>query len=69
MQELIMTKHAPKALKASYLLKANSHLEIARFKLRLMLELKLTNETVLFQTQSQLAEAGRMLGGWLKSLS
>jgi len=37
-------------------------------KLRLCLELKLANETKIFQAQSALEEIGRMLGGWLKSV-
>lgn len=69
LQELIMAKNAPKPLKAGYLIRASSHLEVATLKLRLLLELKLANETKIFQTQSQLAEIGRMLGGWLRSLS
>jgi hypothetical protein len=35
--------------------------------LRLLLELKLCNETKIFQTQAQMEETGRMLGGWLKA--
>jgi hypothetical protein len=65
---LVMGKHAPKTLKASYLLKAMAHLEVARLKLRLFLELSLANETKLFQIQAMLEESGRMLGGWIKSL-
>lgn len=69
LSELIMAKNAPKPLKASHLIKASSHQEVAVFKLRLMLELQLGNETKIFQSQSLLAEIGRMLGGWLRSLS
>ncbi|OQA03589.1 MAG: hypothetical protein BWY68_00696 [bacterium ADurb.Bin400] len=68
LSELIMAKNAPKPIKAAYLLKASGHLETATLKLRLFLELKIANETKIFQTQNKLAEAGRMLGGWLKSL-
>ena len=50
------------------LLKASSQLEISRLKLRLMLELKLVNETKLFQAQAKLQEIGRMLGGWYGQL-
>lgn len=64
---LIMAKNAPKTLKAAYLIKASSMLEVAVLKLRLVLELKFVNETKIFQTQSILAEIGRMLGGWLKA--
>ena len=66
--ELIMAKNAPKALKAGYLIRASSHLEIVRFKLRLLLEFALVNETKIFQVQAILADVGRMMGGWLKSV-
>jgi len=69
LQELIMAKNAPKSLKSAYLIRAGSHLEIATLKLRLFLELNLANKTRIFQTQAKLAEIGRMLGGWLKSLN
>lgn len=68
LSELIMAKNAPKQLKAVYLIKASSHLEITTLKLRLVLEHNIANETKVFQTQALLAEVGRMLGGWLKSL-
>ncbi len=64
---LIMAKNAPKALKASYLIRASSKLEISTFKLRVILELALANETKIFQAQAKFSEIGRMLGGWLKS--
>ena len=67
LENLILAKKAPKPLKAAYLLKADSQMEIAMLKLRLYIELKLTNETKVFQIQAMLKEAGRMLGGWLKS--
>ncbi|MEK7173092.1 MAG: four helix bundle protein [Patescibacteria group bacterium] len=69
LQELIMAKNAPKPLKSAYLIKAGSYLEISVLKLRLFLEMGITNETKIFQTQSKLAEIGRMLGGWIKSLN
>ncbi len=67
MENLIMAKNAPKPMKAAYLIKSGSQLEIAVLKLRLYLELNLANNTKIFQTQAQCAEIGRMLGGWLKS--
>jgi hypothetical protein len=67
MENLILAKNAPKPLKAAYLIRANSQLEIAILKIRLYLELKLANETKIFQAQAMLAEIGRMLGGWLKA--
>lgn len=69
LENFIMTKNAPKPLKSAYLIKAGAQQEIAIFKLRLILELKLANETKIFQAQAKLAEIGRMLGGWLKSLN
>lgn len=69
LEELIMAKNAPKPLKSPYLIRASSRLEISILKLRLFLELGVVNETKIFQTQSKLAEIGRMLGGWIKSLN
>lgn len=69
LESLIMAKNAPRPIKPAYLIKASSQLEIITLKIRLFLELNLVNETKIFQTQSKLAEIGRMLGGWLKSLS
>ena len=68
LEQLVMAKNTPKTLKAACLLKASGTLEVLTLKLRLMLELKLVNETRVFQMQSQAQEIGRMLGGWLKSV-
>lgn len=68
LEQLIMAKNVPKTMKAACLLKASGTLEILTIKLRLLLELKLVNETRVFQLQSQSREIGRMLGGWLKSV-
>lgn len=67
LEQLIMAKHAPKSIKGTYLIKAIGSLEILRLKARLLLEFKVCNETKIFQMQNQLAEVGRMLGGWLKA--
>ena len=67
MELLIMAKSAPKPLKAPHLYKADAQIEIIRLKLRLLLELKLANETKIFQLQGQVLEIGRQVGGWLKS--
>lgn len=69
MEEIVMAKNAPKPLKAQYLIKSSAYLETATLKLRLFLELKIANETRIFQLQAKLAEIGRMLGGWLKSVN
>jgi len=69
LDSLIMAKHAPKSLKASYLLKSISHLEITRLKLRLVLDFKaVKNETNIFKVQQKNQEIGKMLGGWIRSL-
>lgn len=68
LEHLILAKNAPKQLKTSYLIKAQSQLEIISLKLRLLLELRIVNETKIFQAQAMIREIGRMLGGWLKSL-
>ncbi|MFH1670768.1 MAG: four helix bundle protein [Patescibacteria group bacterium] len=68
LSELIMAKNAPKPLKAGYLIKACAHQETCMLKLRLCLELKLVNETKVFQVQSTTEEIGRQIGGWLKSV-
>ncbi len=67
LSDLIMAKNAPKSMKYSHLIKASSHLEICTLKLRLLLELNLANETKIFQAQANVAEIGRMLGGWIRS--
>lgn len=68
-QELIMAKNAPKPMKSAYLIKASSYQEVIVLKLRLYIELEIANETKIFQSQARLAEIGKMLGGWLKSLA
>lgn len=68
MSHLIMAKNAPKPHKPTYLIKVLAEQEIATLKLRLYLELKLGNETKIFQAQSTLRDIGRMAGGWQKSL-
>jgi hypothetical protein len=69
LQEEIMAKNAPRSLKSGYLIKASSHQEIISLKLRLYMGFELVNQTKIFQMQSRIAEIGRMIGGWLKSLS
>lgn len=67
LEQLVMTKNAPKPMKAAILLKASGTLEVLTLKMRLLLEKNLVNETRVFQLQAQSQEIGRMLGGWLKS--
>jgi hypothetical protein len=66
--ELILAKNAPKPLKTAFLINADANFEVAVFKLRLFLELKIANETKIFQAQAKIREIGTQLGGWIKSL-
>jgi len=68
LETLIYSKNASLPLKQTYLLKSQANLEIMTMKIRLLLELKLANETSIFQIQAKLQEVGRMLGGWIKSI-
>ncbi len=68
MESLIYAKNSPIPIKSSYLIKAQAALEILALNLRMLLELKLVNETQAFQIQSKFQEVGRMIGGWKKSL-
>ncbi|OVE79197.1 hypothetical protein BVY00_01055 [bacterium G20] len=67
-EQLCLAQTAPKLHKRAYLQRASAQLDILRLKLRLCLELKVANETRLFQYQAICSDIGRMLGGWLKSI-
>jgi hypothetical protein len=66
-KQLVLAQNAPKLQKRAHLMLANAELELVRIKIRLYLELKLANETRLFQTGALCNDIGRMLGGWIKS--
>jgi hypothetical protein len=68
MEYLILAKNAPKQNKSAYLIKSQAIQEVLTLKIRLLLELNLINSTRAFQTQSELEEIGKMIGGWLKSI-
>ncbi len=67
LKQLILAKHAPKSLKTTYLIQADTMAELTTLKLRAILELKLANETNVLKIQARLSEARRMIGGWRKS--
>jgi hypothetical protein len=69
LEQLILAKHAPKTLKASYLIKADATAELLALKLRTILELKLANETNILKIQAKLTEGRRQISGWRKSVS
>lgn len=68
LENLISAKHAPKPMKASYLIVASTKAEMLAIQLRLILELKLANETNTLKIQAKLTEARRQIGGWRKSV-
>jgi hypothetical protein len=68
LEELLIAKHAPKAVKEKFLIRANAKAELLSLQIRTILELKLANETNCLKLQAKLSEARRMLGGWLKSV-
>lgn len=69
LEQLILAKHAPKALKTTYLISADAAAELTALRLRALLELKLVNETNALKVQAKLTEARRQIGGWRKSVS
>ena len=69
LEQLILAKHAPKALKTTYLIKADANAELTALKLRAILELKIANETNILKIQAKLTEARRQIGGWRKSVT
>lgn len=66
--ELLTAKHAPKAIKEQFLIKAHAQAEVLSLQIRMILELKLANDTNCLKLQAKLTEVQRMLGGWLKSV-
>jgi hypothetical protein len=68
LEQLLIAKHAPKAVKEQFLVRANAQAELLSLQIRTILELKLANETNCLKLQAKLSEARRMLGGWLKSV-
>jgi hypothetical protein len=68
LKHLILAKHAPKSLKASYLIQADASAELTALNVRVILELNLANATNLLKIQARLSEARRMIGGWRKSV-
>ncbi|MEK7059792.1 MAG: four helix bundle protein [Patescibacteria group bacterium] len=69
LEQLTLAKHAPKPLKATYLINADAAAELTALKLRAILELKLANETNVLKLQARLSEARRQIGGWRKSVT
>ena len=69
LRQLLLAKYAPKPMKGAYLISADTEAELLTLKIRMILELKLANETNTLKLQARLAEARKQVGGWRKSLS
>lgn len=68
LENLLNAKYASRPMKAQHLLKASVFLDLLRYDLRAMLDLKVGDPTNIWKINEQIAELGRMLGGWLKSV-
>lgn len=68
LEQLIQAKHAPKAIKSTYLIEAAASSELLALQIRAMLELHLENDTNLLKLQARLNEARKQITGWRKSL-
>jgi hypothetical protein len=68
LDELLIAKHAPKAVKEQFLIRASAKAELLALEILNILELNLANETNCLKLQAKLTEARRMIGGWLKSV-
>lgn len=68
LEQLIEAKHAPKAMKSTYLIEAAASSELLALQIRAMLELNLENDTNLLKLQARLNEARKQITGWRKSL-
>lgn len=55
-------------IKAEYLRTASAKLDLLRMLFRLAKDCKCLDNKAYLELESQLHEAGRMLGGWIKSL-
>jgi len=66
---IIAASSSDTATKTKYLRVASAKLDLLRLFTRLAKDCKCLDNKSYLQLESQLHEAGRMLGGWLKSLS
>lgn len=60
---------ADKTMKVRYLQQANAKLDVTRLLVRLAKDCKCLPNSQYLAAESKLHEAGKMLGGWLKSLA
>jgi hypothetical protein len=69
LESLAFAGQLPKAEKFTYLQKANLKLNLLRILIRLLKDIKAIDNKKYLALQMAADEIGRMLGGWLKSVS
>lgn len=69
LEGLLNTNKLPNALKRNALANQNGKLEVLRLLVRLALETRCIDERKYITLQGILQEIGKMLGGWMRSLS
>lgn len=68
-QELLYTHELPTSLKKGSLQKISSKLNVLKLLVRVAFETKCIDQNKYLILQSKLQEIGKMLGGWIRSLS
>ena len=68
LEYLLQASKQPKACKLPTLLQADQRLEMLKIFIRLALEIKIIDDKKYLPLQERLAEIGRMLGGWIKTV-
>jgi len=67
--ELVSTaEFSPANIKIQSLTRASIKLDFLKMLVRLLFELKIINQPKYIQSEKDLQEIGKMLGGWIKSL-
>lgn len=62
----LLAGYAPKEAKSAYIRKLSAKLDCLKFFLKILWELKSLDNKKYITLSSQLAEIGKMIGGWLK---
>ena len=69
LEDLLKANQLPNNLKARALLTLSAKLDLLRLLVRLALETKCLDNNKYLTLQSKLQEIGKMLGGWIRSVS
>ncbi|MFH1947351.1 MAG: diversity-generating retroelement protein Avd [Candidatus Magasanikbacteria bacterium] len=68
LENLLLASKQPKTCKLPTLLQADQKLGMLKIFIRLALEVKIIDDKKYLILQERLAEIGRMLGGWIKTV-